>query len=448
MLDTGIDVPEIANLVFFKPVYSKIKFWQMIGRGTRLCPDLFGPGMDKKDFRVFDFCYNFDFFKMNPDGIERGGGLPLGARLFNSRVQLVAHTLKMPELDPDDRVRTPTINLLHGEVAAMNLENFIVRMHRQAVLKFQDRTAWDTLSDDDREELEHQVAGLPSETRAEEIESRLFDLMALRMQLATVEHDVSGFERDRQKAVEIAMLLEEKSAIPAVKAQLGYLQAMQSTEFWVGIDIAGLEEMRLRLRVLVPLLDKTKRHIVFTDFADEITSVSEDDIVEIPRMTGVEYQRKVEQYLQSHLNNIVIERLRMNRPLSESDLDELEKMLTKIGEADGEELLKGLLAQSKAPSLAHFVRSLVGMDRAAAQAAFSKLLSDESLSPQQIRFVEMIIDQLTARGVIEPGVLYEAPFVDIHAGGPDELFAGKDALIAGIFKAIAETQPVIQSTAG
>jgi type I restriction enzyme R subunit len=206
--------------------------------------------------------------------------------------------------------------------------------------------------------------------------------------------------------------------------------------------------MRLRLRVLVPLLDKTKRHIVFTDFADEITSVSEDDIVEIPRMTGVEYQRKVEQYLQSHLNNIVIERLRMNRPLSESDLDELEKMLTKIGEADGEELLKGLLAQSKAPSLAHFVRSLVGMDRAAAQAAFSKLLSDESLSPQQIRFVEMIIDQLTARGVIEPGVLYEAPFVDIHAGGPDELFAGKDALIAGIFKAIAETQPVIQSTAG
>jgi type I restriction enzyme, R subunit len=448
MLDTGIDVPEAANLVFFKPVYSKIKFWQMIGRGTRLCPDLFGPGMDKTDFRIFDFCYNFDFFKMNPDGIERGGGMPLGARLFRSRVELIGHTQKTPELDPDDKVRTPTMDLLHREVAAMNPENFIVRMHLQSVLQFQDRQAWDALSDDDRETLQDDVAGLPSEIPSEEIESRLFDLMALRMQLATVEHDANGFEKDRKKAVEIAMLLEEKSAIPAVKAQLGYLQAMQGTDFWVGINIADLEEMRLRLRELVPLLDKTKRHIVFTDFADEITGVNEDGIVEIPTMTGLEYQRKVEQYLQSHLNHIVIERLRTNRPLSPSDLQELEKMLITIGAADGEALLKGLLAQSQAPSLAHFVRGLVGMDRAAAQAAFSTLLSSESLTPPQIRFVEMIIDQLTARGIIEPGALYEAPFTGLHAGGPDELFAGSSEMIAGIFQAIEATQPVVQSSAG
>jgi type I restriction enzyme R subunit len=448
MLDTGIDVPEVANLVFFKPVYSKIKFWQMIGRGTRLCPDLFGPGMDKKDFRIFDFCYNFDFFKMNPDGIERGGGMPLGARLFRARVELVGHTQRAPALDPDDNVRSPTINLLHAEVAAMNAENFIVRMHLQAVSRFKDRKVWDALSDDDRLALQEEVAGLPSELPAEEIESRLFDLMALRMQLATVEQDVSGFEKDRKKAVEIAMLLEEKSAIPAVKAQLGYLQAMQGTDFWVGIHIADLEEMRLRLRDLVPLLDKTKRHIVFTDFEDEITGVNEDGIIDIPRMTGVEYQRKVEQYLQSHLNNIVIHRLRTNQPLTPSDLEELETMLIKIGEADGEALLKGMLARSNAPSLAHFVRGLVGMDRAAAQAAFSTLLSNQSLTPPQIRFVEMIIEQLTARGVMDPGALYEAPFTGLHAGGPDGLFAGRSEVITGIFEAIEATQPVVQSRAG
>jgi len=340
------------------------------------------------------------------------------------------------------------MNLLHAEVAAMNAENFIVRMHLQPVLRYQDRSAWDALSDADRETLQEEVAGLPSEIPAEEIESRLFDLMALRMQLATVEHDTSGFEKDRRKAVEIAMLLEEKSAIPAVKAQLGYLQAMQETEFWVGIDIAGLEEMRLRLRELVPLLDKTKRHIVFTDFEDEITGVTEDGIVEIPRMTGLEYQRKVEQYLQGHLNNIVIHRLRTNQPLTASDLQELQTMLVKIGDADGEALLKGMLAQNKAPSLAHFVRGLVGMDRAAAQAAFSKLLANQSLTPPQIRFVEMIIDQLTARGVIEPGALYEAPFIGLHAGGPDGLFAGKAEMIAGIFQAIEATQPVFQTSAG
>lgn len=448
MLDTGIDVPEVANLVFFKPVYSKIKFWQMIGRGTRLSPDLFGPGADKKDFRIFDFCYNFDFFKMNPDGIERGGGMPLGARLFRSRVELLGHTQRTPALDPDDKVRTSTTNLLHAEVAAMNAENFIVRMHLEAVQKYQARKAWDALSDEDRETLQEEVAGLPSEVEADEIESRLFDLMALRMQLATVEHDASGFEKDRKKAVEIAMLLEEKTAVPAVKAQLGYLQAMQETEFWVGIDIAGLEEMRLRLRELVPLLDKTKRHIVFTDFEDEITGVTEDGIIDIPTMTGLEYRRKVEQYLHGHLNNIVIHRLRTNQPLTTSDLQELETMLVRIGDADGEALLKGMLAQSRAPSLVHFVRGLVGMDRAAAQAAFSKLLSNQSLSPPQIRFVEMIIEQLTARGVIEPGALYEAPFTGLHAGGPDALFAGKSEMITGIFQAIEATQPVVQSSAG
>src|SRR5207253_2892529 len=123
--------------------------------------------------------------------------------------------------------------LLHAEVAAMNVENFIVRMHQRAVQKFKDRKKWDALSEADCKTLQEEVAGLPSEIESEEIESRLFDLIALRMQLATVEHDMSGFEKDRKKAVEIAMLLEEKSAIPAVTAQLGYLQAMQETEFWV-----------------------------------------------------------------------------------------------------------------------------------------------------------------------------------------------------------------------
>ncbi|MBV8782088.1 MAG: restriction endonuclease subunit R, partial [Phycisphaerae bacterium] len=433
---------------FFKPVYSKIKFWQMIGRGTRLCADLFGPGMDKKDFRIFDFCYNFDFFKINPDGIERSGGMPLGARLFRSRVALIGHTQRTQALDPNDKVRTPTTNLLHAEVAAMNAENFIVRMHLQAVNKFKDRKVWEQLSDDDQEILKAELAGLPSEIKTDEIESRLFDLMALRMQLATVEQDVRDFEKDRKKVVEIAMLLEDKIAIPAVKAQLGYLQAMQETDFWVGIDIPGLEEMRLRLRDLVPLLDKKKRNPVYTEIEDEITGVSENVIVEIPKMTGVEYQRKVEQFLQSHLNNIVIHRLRTNQPLTASDLQELETMLIKIGEADGESLLKGMLARSKAPTLAHFVRSLVGMDRVAAQAAFSKLLSNQSLTPPQIRFVEMIIEQLTARGVIETDALYEAPFTGLHAGGPNGLFGGRSEMISGIFQAIEATQPVFQSSAG
>jgi type I restriction enzyme, R subunit len=134
--------------------------------------------------------------------------------------------------------------------------------------------------------------------------------------------------------------------------------------------------------------------------------------------------------------------------LTASDLQQLDTMLMEIGGADGEALLKGMLAQSKAPSLVHFVRGLVRMDRAAAQAELSKLLSNQSLSPPQIRFVEMIIEQLTARGVMERGALYEAPFTGIHSGGPEALFAGKGEMITGIFQAIEATQPVFQSSAG
>ena len=143
MLDTGIDVPEVANLVFFKPVYSKIKFWQMIGRGTRLCPDLFGPDEDKQDFRVFDFCFNFDFFRENPDRIEAGGGVPLGTRLFRSRVQLLSHVHTTPALDPDMKLAGSLTDELHGEVATMNRENFIVRMYLEAVNRFRERKAWE-----------------------------------------------------------------------------------------------------------------------------------------------------------------------------------------------------------------------------------------------------------------------------------------------------------------
>ena len=433
MLDTGIDVPEVANLVFFKPVYSKIKFWQMIGRGTRLCPELFGPEDDKVDFRVFDFCFNFDFFKENPKGIEGTSGVPLGTRLFRARVALIGCIQADPQLDPDAALTTSITDGLYAEVAAMNRDNFIVRMHLEAVDRFQKREAWEQLSDAERNTLAREVAGLPSELETDDIESRMFDLTALRMQLALAEGDAGTFESHRKRVIEIAMLLEEKTSVPAVKEQLAYIASVQEIDFWEGIDLNGLEELRLRLRGLVPFLDKKKRTIVYTDFQDQIMEVREGAVIDMPKMTGAQYEKKGKEFLKNHQDHLVIHRLRTNQPLTATDLQGLETALTEIGEEDGEVLLSSLLARSEAPSLAHFVRSLVGMDRAAAQAAFSEFLSDRSLTPPQIRFVEMVVDQLTARGVMKAAALYEPPFTYLHDGGPDGLFAGKENVVEGIF---------------
>lgn len=440
MLDTGVDIPEVANLVFFKPVYSKIKFWQMIGRGTRLRPDLFGPGEDKTDFLVFDFCFNFDFFGEHPDGIEAQAAEPLGTRIFRLRVELLRHLQRSPDFAADIPLAQSLVDELHGEVAAMNRDNFIVRSEREAVDRFRRREAWAHLSDEDVQTLCHGVAGLPSETLSDPLESRYFDLLALRLQLALATGDASTFEAGRRRVVEIAMLLEEKSSIPSVRAKLELLAATQEAGFWEGISLAALETLRRDLRGLVPLLDRKKRTMVFTDFEDQVMEVRLNDPVYMLRMTGVEYEKKVKAFLRNHLDHLVIHRLRTNQPLTATDLEGLERTLVEIGEADGETLLAGLLARSESPSLPHFVRRLVGLDRAAAQALFSDFLSDRSLTPSQIRFVEMVIEQLTARGVMEPAALYEPPFTDLHGSGPDALFDGNERVIEGIFGRIEDVQ--------
>lgn len=435
MLDTGIDIPEVANLVFFKPVYSKIKFWQMIGRGTRLCPDLYGPGEDKQDFRVFDFCFNFDFFKENPDGIKGSDSATLGTRLFRARVELLGHLAGLPELDADGVVGQTVTATLKSEVAAMNPENFIVRERLELVERFQRPEAWESLSEDDREALSQHLAELPSELKNDDVEARMFDLTALRIQLAHAQGEPGALETGRNKVVEIAQMLEDKITVPAVKQQIEYIASIQQDEFWLDLNLEALEELRLRLRGLVQFLDKKKRTIIYTDFKDEVVGVRDAEGIDMPKMTGPQYEKKVREYLKNHEMDIVIHRLRSNEPLTQSDLEGLQAALVQIGADEGALLLEGLLAKNGAPSLPHFVRTLVGLDRKAANAAFAELLSKHTLSPKQMQFIEMIIDQLISRGVMPAAALYEPPFSDLDAGGPDVVFGAED-VISGVFAAL------------
>ncbi|WP_026220819.1 DEAD/DEAH box helicase family protein [Thiofilum flexile] len=451
MLDTGIDVPEILNLVFFKPVYSRIKFWQMVGRGTRLCSNLFALGEDKKDFRIFDFCANYKRFKENPLGIETSNTVPLGTRLFRSRAQLLG-ALHTQKADPAKQaelaaVQEAVTNELYATVKAMNPDNFIVRTQMEVVERFQERKAWNSLTEEDSNTLQQKLATLPSEISTDPIESRAFDLNIVQMQLALLYGDQKTYERNRQKILIIADKLEDKATIPSVAAQIDYLTTIQEQTFWEGMNIELLETLRRRIRSLVTFIQKEEQPIVYTDFKDEIIGESEETAIEMPRMTGTQYAKKVKEYLNSHLNNIVIHRLRTNQPLTETDLQNLESTLQKIGDEEGETLLSNLLQQSEAPTLAYFVRSMVGMDRQAAQAAFTVFLEDRSLTPPQIRFIEMLIDQLTARGVMKSDALYEAPFNSLHGDGPEALFAGKDNVIEGIFSALEATLPPIQKIA-
>jgi len=435
MLDTGIDVPEVVNLVFFKTVRSKVKFLQMIGRGTRLCPNLFGPGQDKQEFFIFDFCGNFEYFNENPAGAVSPMTEPLGKRLFKRRLELLA---LLPDggrkgnqqedrgvYDAVGSLRKGVIDHLHGEVAAMNLDNFIVRTEREHVTRFAQRDQWNALGETALVELRDHVAGLPSEQEAEHITAKLFDLACLGLQVALIKAS-RDFIAYRDRVIDVASQLETREAIPAVKEQLVLIQELQTEAFWKDITLVMIESVRRRLRGLIKFIERKSIEPVYTVLTDEIGTSSEVALKDFS--TGInlaQYKRKVEAYIRDNENHIAIARLRLNKPLTPKDLQELERFVYESDVVEGR--LRFEECYGSGVSLPAFIRSLVGLDRNAAKEAFGRFLDESRYSSQQIRFVEMIIERLTKAGSVEPGQLYEPPFTAVHFSGLDGAFSDSDA---------------------
>jgi len=421
MLDTGVDVPEVCNLVFFKTVRSKTKFWQMIGRGTRLCENLFAPGDHKREFFIFDFCRNLEFFNQGLPGTEAGVQPTLGAMLFQKRLDIHMLTGPLAQNDPPTAaLRTEIADLLHSQVSAMNVENFLVRRKRATVEKFADRKRWDELATDDYHLAGDDLSDLPSEMDLGEEPAKRFDLLMLRLQLTMLEHD-PRFKKLKEQTQEIAGALTEKKDIPMVAAQMELILDIVQDDWWQNATLAMFENVRKRLRDLVQFIDKARRPLIYTDFIDTIGDTTAIDVGGLGAAIDLaQYKRRMLAFLEGSTNHIAIHKLRMGEPLTRKDLDELERLLfVTSGLGDKATFEKAFGAQ---PSLGLFVRSLIGLDREAAKKAFGEFLSDSNLTAAQIRFVNLVIDELTRSGVMAPERLFESPYTDASPAGLDGLF--------------------------
>ena len=448
MLDTGIDVPEVVNLVFFKPVRSKTKFWQMMGRGTRLCSDLFAPGQDKEFFRVFDYCQNIEFFGANPELKEAGTPRSLSERLFTSRLDLVraldekagkhggfsaGGQAKYGDEPPsEDEVRGEALKTLKETIGGMNLDNFIVRSHRRAVEKYRDESAWAKLDDEARQELVDELAGLPSAIELGTEEAKRFDLLMFSLELALLKGS-KRFDALRKQLLEIASALEEQMSIPIIAQQAELIEEIQTEVWWQNLTVPLLELVRLRLRGLIQHIEKSKRSIVYSDFADEIGEGVEVELPQVGETDFARFKLKARTFLRAHEDHIVLHKLRQGKPLTPSDLAELEKMLLDAGVADAAAIER---AKESSEGFGLFVRSLVGLDRIAMQEVFAEFLAVGTATAAQIEFIIMVIEHLAERGVMDPALLYEPPFTGIAATGPEQIF--DDAKVTKLFAKIEQ----------
>ena len=436
MLDTGIDIPEVANLVFFKIVRSKSKFWQMIGRGTRLCPDLFAPGDHKKDFLVFDFLENVQFFNADVAHREASSARPLQSRIFEARVTALG---LLNEIDASDGqkgvgegadgiegsipdLKDTLLAQVKSDVYGMNLDNFIVRTQRRSVEKFQSPEIWSDLSEQDRNELIENLADIPTTEKDPDVDAKRFDLLCLQIQLGLLKRqDISKLRNRMQETVQ---KLEAKESIPDVSRQMVLIQEIGGQEYWEGVTPQMIEQVRRNLRSLIRLIDKQTRKRLTTNFIDTIGPGIEVPLTGLDDATAfLQFKKKTEHYLEQHRDHIALEKLRRGVPLTQTDLSEIESMLLDAGLGDREAIDQ--LGSNNDAGLPGFIRSVVGMDRQAASLALNKALASENgvpLTATQIDFLERIVDWLARDGVIDPQILWEAPFNKDHPQGVMGIF--------------------------
>lgn len=431
MLDTGIDVPEVVNLVFFKPVYSKAKFWQMVGRGTRLSPDLFGPGDHKTQFRIFDFCRNYTFFDLTPEGLTPERPRSLSHRIFEGTV-LLSEVLTGADFREDAPLQALRLELLdraHGWVAPLwdRRTTVMVRPVKRLVNTFKDRALWDALSSGAISELFSDVAPLIEVPGQDEMAKR-FDLLMVNLQLAVAEQTPDEDRLYRQLYLTTDRLARMGN-IPAVQEKWPTIQAVLAVaedprKRAEVFGLRALEHTRAELRDLVRLIQKDVRNPVYTNLKDNVEKVGEDrnDLPGGYQMRS--YRLKVEQFVRQHKHHLTIHKLHTNTPITASELLELERILFDGDERGTKEALMEELGDPQ--PLGMFIRHIIGLDVNAAKQAFGEFLSRANLRADQIRFIDLIITHLTVNGLIDKRMLAEPPFTELNDQGIFGVFGEED----------------------
>jgi len=411
MMDTGIDVPECVNLVFFKKVRSKIKFWQMIGRGTRLCPELEcqdrldGQYSGKQRFLIFDYCGNFEFFRQLKNRLEGKAQVSLSENVFIRRVRLMSRFQDAAFADDIFTAwRKELAEDCRQKVSALNPELFTVQLVLRHVETFREAEAFACLSEEARQNLEQHIAPLIRYDDPDELALH-FDSFMYGFMLNVLDGK-PRMKNDIATLVKTVRALQKLTAIPQVAEKLDLLRQVDCEDFWKKIDICKLEHIRRELRGLIQFLGGgDKRPTVITSLTDPVLESTEGEPLPFEDVFE-NYEKKVNRYIEEHRNTLAIHNLIHNIPLTKKDYEELERVLTQeLG--NKEDYCK---AFGETP-FGLLVRKIAKLDHEAALAAFAEFINDNTLNSRQIEFVRKVIRHIEQNGYIEDlSILGQPPF--------------------------------------
>lgn len=402
MMDTGIDVPVCVNLVFFKKVRSKAKFWQMIGRGTRLCKGLScvdqvdGAYTDKRRFLIFDYCGNFEYFREHKEGYEARETKTLSENIFGKQIKISMALQESTFAGENYQTwRNELVETCHKQVTALNPELISVKLRMQYVEKYKKQDAFLSISEGDKGELLTQIAPLVQSEETDEFAKR-FDNFMYGLILAHIEQ-MPAFKYAKKQLCDTASLLERKANIPQIKEKLPLLQEIHTDVFWDANDILLFEKVRKELRGLIRFLDEDDggQKRIITKLTDPIIDSQEG--VQLDTAYDFEdYRAKVNRYVNEHGNTLAIYKLTHNIPLAAGDYQELERVLT--SELGSKEDYKREFGDTPFGLL---IRKIAKLDHEAAMQAFSAFINDQSLNQKQIAFVKKIINHIELNGYME-----------------------------------------------
>ena len=417
MMDTGIDVPQCVNLVFFKKVRSKAKFWQMIGRGTRLCKGLTcidqidGEYTDKKRFLIFDYCGNFEYFRTHKEGFASRDTKSLSENIFGKQVRLAVMLQESAFAgDGYQAWRSKLVGTCFSQVQELNTDLIAVRLRLQSVEKFRKPGAFNYISEGDKGELLQQIAPIVHLDDTDEYAKR-FDNFVYGLMIAAMEQ-MPSFKYAQKQLRDIGTLLERKVSIPQVKAKLTIIKEVNTDAFWETTDILLFEKVRKELRELIKFLNEggNPKNPIITHLTDPIIDQQEGIQLD-PAYDFEDYRAKVNRYVNEHSDTMVIQKLTHNIPLSIGDYQELERVLTsELGSRED------YVREFGDTPFGLLVRKIAKLDHDAAMQAFSAFINDQSLNQKQIAFVHKIINHIEQNGYMESVTELQKPPFDKPIG--------------------------------